>query len=176
MADSSTSLPIKVLFVCLGNICRSPLAEGVFRDLVQEAGLEEQITIASAGTGRWHVGEPPDPRMRETARRHGLNIDDQRAQQIVARDLEHYDYVFAMDRSNYTTIRELDDREHFAGKVQLFREFDPHPDDKNVPDPYYGSGSDGFEHVFQIVERTARRILDHLIETHDLEVEGSVRG
>lgn len=176
MADASTSPPIKVLFVCLGNICRSPLAEGVFRNLVEEAGLEGHITIASAGTGRWHVGEPPDPRMRETARRHGLSIDDQRAQQIMARDLEQYDYVFAMDRSNYSTIRDLDHRAHSSSKVRLFRDFDPTPEDKNVPDPYYGSGTDGFEHVYQIVERTSRNLLDHLIKQHDLEAVEKGRG
>ncbi|NBC18082.1 MAG: low molecular weight phosphotyrosine protein phosphatase [Bacteroidetes bacterium] len=176
MADSSITPPIKVLFVCLGNICRSPLAEGVFRNLVEEAGLDDQVTIASAGTGRWHVGEPPDPRMRETARRHGLSIDDQRAQQIVARDLERYDYVLAMDRSNYSTIRELDDRAHNASKVHLFRDFDPTPEDKNVPDPYYGSGTEGFERVYRIVERTSRNLLDHLIELHDLEAVEQGRG
>ena len=176
MAASSTTPPIKVLFVCLGNICRSPLAEGVFRNLVEEAGLDDQITIASAGTGRWHVGEPPDPRMRETARRHGLSIDDQRAQQIVASDLEHYDYVFAMDRSNYSTIRNLDGHGQASSTVRLFRDFDPTPEDKNVPDPYYGSGSEGFERVYSIVERTSRNLLDHLIDQHDLEAVEYRRG
>ncbi len=159
------------MFVCLGNICRSPLAEGVFRHLVEEAGLEDQIEIDSSGTGRWHVGAPPDERMRATARRHGLSIDHQRGRQIVADDLEYFDYILTMDRRNYDTTRRLDDRQETLAKVRLFRSFDPDPGDQEVPDPYYGRGSDGFEHVYTIVERTARNFLDYLIEEHGLRRE-----
>ncbi len=171
MSEGKTPRPIRVMFVCLGNICRSPLAEGVFRQLVHEAGLSHRIEIDSSGTGRWHVGEPPDKRMRATAQRHGVSIDHQRGRQIEADDLEYFDYILAMDRRNYDTTRRLDDRDATLSKVHLFRSFDPTPDDLEVPDPYYGRGTEGFEEVYTIVDRTARRFLAHLIKKHGLQHE-----
>ncbi|RMF54292.1 MAG: low molecular weight phosphotyrosine protein phosphatase [Bacteroidetes bacterium] len=159
---------IRVLFVCLGNICRSPLAEGVFRHLVKERGLAEHFEIDSAGTGSWHVGEPPDRRMRETARRHGVSLDGQRARQFEEEDLQRFDHIFAMDRNNLHDILYYDRQDRFGNKVRLFREFDPDPGDYQVPDPYYG-GPQGFENVYRIVERTARTLLDRLAETYRLE-------
>lgn len=160
----------RVLFVCLGNICRSPLAEGVFRHYVRKTGLEEHIEIDSAGTGSWHVGEPPDRRMRQTAAQHGISLDGQRARQFAKEDLEAYDHILAMDKENLQDILYLDDDDAFGHKVRLFREFDPEPGDFQVPDPYYG-GSQGFENVFQIVDRTARTLLHRLVEEYDLEIQ-----
>ena len=160
--------PIKVMFVCLGNICRSPLAHGVFKHLVDEAGLSERFEIASSGTGAWHVGEPPDRRMRQTARGKGLSLDDLRAQQFGAADLSTYDHIFVMDKSNLRDVLHHDRRDQYGNKVRLFREFDPAPGDFQVPDPYYG-GDRGFEEVYEIVERTARTILARMIEEYDLD-------
>ncbi|ARA91713.1 protein tyrosine phosphatase [Rhodothermaceae bacterium RA] len=159
----------RVLFVCLGNICRSPLAEGVFRHYVRKAGLEDHIEVDSAGTGSWHVGEPPDRRMRRTAEAHGISLDGQRARQFEKEDLERFDHIFAMDKENLQDILYLDDGDAYGHKVRLFREFDPEPGDYQVPDPYYG-GPQGFENVFQIVDRTARTLLHRLVEEYDLEL------
>lgn len=148
-----------MLFVCLGNICRSPLAEGVFRRLVVKEGLSDRIEVDSAGTGAWHVGEQPDRRMRSTAESHGVSLDAIRARRVEAADLVDFDYVFAMDRENLRDLRRLAGRSEDS--IALFRAFDPVDGDPDVPDPYYG-GTDGFERVFEIVERTSRSILDHI--------------
>lgn len=151
---------IRILFVCLGNICRSPLAEGLFRHHVEEAGLASSIQIRSAGTGGWHVGKPPDERMSATAQRRGVDISRQRARQLAVSDLHEHDLVLAMDRENLANIRSL-----AAGRatdhVRLFRDFDPAPGSGEVPDPYYG-GEEGFVEVFEIVQRTSRSLLEHL--------------
>jgi len=158
---------VRVLFVCMGNICRSPLAEGLFRKVVQDRGLADRIEVDSAGTGSWHVGEPPDRRMQETALRHGVDLSDQAARQFEAEDLDAFDHIFVMDRDNLNDVLYLDRDERSGGKVRLFREFDPEPDDFQVPDPYYG-GDGGFENVYSIVERTANVLLDRLVEEFDL--------
>lgn len=159
---------IRVLFVCLGNICRSPLAEGVFRDLLRERDLEHRFSVDSAGTGSWHVGEKPDRRMRTLATDKGLSIGDLRARQFVAADLDEFDHVLAMDKNNLHDILFLDRDESRSHKVRLFREFDPEPGDFQVPDPYYG-GDEGFENVYRIVRRTAESLLDRLVEEHELK-------
>lgn len=152
-------LPMKVLFVCLGNICRSPLAEGLFRKLVAEAGRADEFEIDSAGTGGWHVGERPDRRMRETAARHGVDLSDIRARRFDRDDLDDFDLILAMDRDNLRDILRVASPEQRA-KVRLFRSYDDDPGGAlDVPDPYYG-GSDGFERVFRIVERTSRNLLE----------------
>lgn len=158
--------PTKVLFVCLGNICRSPLAEGVFRHLVQAASLEKQFEIASAGTGNWHVGNPPDRRMVATARNHGIDLSKQRAQQFKPHFLETYDLILAMDGQNYETILSIAGTSGALDpsdlqKVKMYRSFDPTPDDGHVPDPYYGDAQD-FEACYQIVARTAKALLKDL--------------
>lgn len=153
--------PTRVLFVCLGNICRSPIAEGVFRHKVSESGLDELFEIDSAGTGAWHAGEPPDRRMRQTARAHGISIDDLRARRVELEDMFRFDHILAMDRSNYDDLRTFDVPDAIRERVQLFRAFDPHPEDLNVPDPYYG-GSRGFERVFDIVSRTCDVLLTRI--------------
>ena len=167
MMTTPPQLQIRVLFVCMGNICRSPLAEGIFRNATDEEGVADAFEIDSAGTGSWHVGDPPDRRMHETAVLHGVSLDGQRARQFNRRDLEHYDHIFVMDRDNLHDVQYLDTDDQFTHKVRLFRELDPEPEDYQVPDPYYGGG-DGFEIVFKIVDRTARELLARLIEEHRL--------
>ena len=159
--------PIRVLFVCLGNICRSPLAEGVFRKKVEEAGFEDRFEIDSAGTGQWHVGQQADARMRSTAKRRGVNLDNLTARQMDRNDLHQFDHIFAMDRSNLNDTLYLDPDGDHSTRVRLFREFDPEPDDYQVPDPYYG-GPNGFDNVFDIVDRTAAAILDRFREIYGL--------
>ena len=152
------SRPVRVLFVCLGNICRSPLAEAVFRDKVEAAGLSDRIEIDSAGTGAWHAGEPPDRRMIATAKGHGVDITQQRARQFVDTDLADYDHILAMDKSNLHDILYLDEGQDFGQRVTLFRQWDPEPGTYEVPDPYYG-GPEGFEEVYRMVDRTAENLL-----------------
>jgi len=165
--ESGQEAAIRVLFVCMGNICRSPLAEGVFRSAVEERGLSGRFLIDSAGTGAWHVGEPPDRRMVETALRHGVSLNGQSARQVERADLEAFDHIFVMDRDNLHDMLYLDENEIHGGKIRLFREVDPEPGDYQVPDPYYGGG-DGFERVYDIVERTSRELLMRLIEEYGL--------
>ncbi len=153
--------PFEICFVCLGNICRSPLAEGVFQALIQEEGLENQIITHSAGTGNWHVGSPPDTRMKATARKKGVPLTS-RAQQIQPGDIRRFDLILAMDQSNRDTLEYMCSPEVAAKKIRLFRSFDPEANsDLDVPDPYYGR-DDGFEYVFQIVHRTCPSILDYV--------------
>ena len=147
-----------MLFVCLGNICRSPLAEGVFRHHVSRAGLDAEFDIDSAGTGGWHVGEPPDGRSVKVAQKHGIDIGGQRARQFVAADLSRYDEVLAMDRSNLVGIRRLGDGPARCG---LLLDEVPGSQGAEVPDPYYG-GRDGFEDVFRMVDEACGALLARL--------------
>ena len=158
--------PVRVQFVCLGNICRSPLAEGVFKAQVEAAGLSDRFVIESAGTGNWHVGAPPDKRMIQTAKGHGVYLAS-RGRQFDYKDFESFDHILVMDRSNLHDVLFLDRKERFSDRVKLFREFDPEPDDYQVPDPYYG-GADGFEHVYSIVERTGEALLASLVAHYGL--------
>lgn len=149
----------RVLFVCLGNICRSPAAEAVFRHLVDEAGLADQFVIDSAGTGAWHIGEPADARMREAAVRRHVRLAGL-ARQVQASDFTRFDHILAMDASNLAHLRQRAPRAHQA-TLRLFRDFDPEGPGEDVPDPYYG-GADGFDEVLEIVTRTGRALLEHL--------------
>jgi protein-tyrosine phosphatase len=149
----------RVLFVCLGNICRSPAAEGVFRQLVAEAGLTRQIVVDSAGTGAWHVGEPADRRMQAAAADRGVRLGSI-ARQIVPSDFEDFDWILAMDDSNLEHLRRLAHGAHHH-KIRKFREFDPVAPGADVPDPYYGDDA-GFVEVLDIVTRTSRAFLTHL--------------
>ena len=167
---SNKASRIRVLFVCLGNICRSPLADGVFDAIVHEHGQSEKIFVDSAGTSGWHVGNPPDKRMRQTAADHGVSIGHLEGRQFVEADLENFDYIFAMDKSNLDDILARDATGKLGHKVRLFREFDPEPGDYQVPDPYYG-GPEGFEEVFQMVERTSRMLFHRIAEEHQLSVQ-----
>ncbi len=145
----------RVLFVCLGNICRSPLAEGVFLHLVKEAGLEERYEVESAGTSAYHVGERPDPRSVDVAARHGVELPS-RARQVGGKDFETFDLIVAMDQQN---VRDLLARcpTAYRGKVRRLREYDPQGGE-DVPDPYYG-GPGGFDEVYAMVERSCRALL-----------------
>jgi protein-tyrosine phosphatase len=152
---------IEVCFVCLGNICRSPLAQGVFESLVKEEGLQDRIITSSAGVGNWHVGNPPDSRMQQTAREHGIHLNS-RARQFQSSDFKQMDLVLAMDHSNLSALSQMQPAAELDGKLFLFRYFDPqNNNDLEVPDPYYGGGK-GFKTVYQIVERTCPKVLEHL--------------
>src|SRR3954454_18315426 len=152
----------RVLFVCMGNICRSPTAEGAFRRLVREEGLEDEIEIDSAGTGGWHVGEPPDARATDAARRRGIDLDGA-ARQFSAADFDRFDLILAMDEENRRDLLRLAPDDETRAKVRLFREFDPASNgrDLDVPDPYFG-GEQGFEHVLDLVDAAARGLLDEI--------------
>ncbi len=153
---------IRVLFVCMGNICRSPTAHGVFRELVRREGLEDRIVIDSAGTHAYHVGNPPDRRAQATALARGIELSDLRARQVEERDFEHFDYILAMDEDNLAILQSQCPPQH-AHKVRLFLEFAPQRYEREVPDPYYG-GPQGFEHVFDLVEEAAEGLLAHVRE------------
>jgi len=151
---------VRLLFVCLGNICRSPTAEGVMRSLVQEAGLEDTIEIDSAGTGAWHVGSPPDERAAAAARARGITLDGH-ARQVTVDDLDDFDLVIAMDRANLCELRRLAPSEEERAKIRLLREFDPQSADTEepeVPDPYYGAPG-GFDEVLELVDAACQGLL-----------------
>jgi protein-tyrosine phosphatase len=151
---------LAVEFVCLGNICRSPLGEGIFRHRVALAGLSERFEIASAGTGGWHVGEPPDPRSVAVARRHGIDISAQRGRQLVAGHLDHYDEILAMDTSNLRGIRRFE-RAGQRARLGLLLAETPEVGETDVPDPYSGVDRD-FETVFTLVDGACAALLDRL--------------
>jgi protein-tyrosine phosphatase len=153
--------------VCLGNICRSPTAEGVFRHLVAEVGLSHRIDVDSAGTGGWHVGEPPDRRSTAAARARGVDLGG-RARKFLAADFETFQYVVAMDTANQQVLAELAATDVRRRRLYLMRDFDPAAGPgADVPDPYYG-GEDGFEHVFEICMASARGLLAHIRREHGL--------
>lgn len=158
--------PVRVLFVCLGNICRSPLAEAVFRHQVRERGLEHAFEIDSAGTSGYHDGAAPDRRSAETALRRGIELTG-RSRKVGADDLRRFDYVVAMDAENESELRALAARTRGAARVHRLREWDPEPEHGDVPDPYYG-GPRGFDEVHDIVERASAAFLDHVIREHGL--------
>ena len=159
--DAAEERPFSVLFVCLGNICRSPLAEGVFLHLAREAGLEATLRVDSAGTGAWHAGEAADPRSREVAERKGIVLES-RARQVRAQDFHDFDVIVAMDRSNLQDLEAIRPGEGARARLVLMRDYDPEPGDREVPDPYYG-GPDGFDQVFEMVHRSARGLLDEIL-------------
>jgi protein-tyrosine phosphatase len=149
---------IRICFVCLGNICRSPTAEAVMRHLVAAEGLEDEIAIASAGTGDWHVGDRRDRRSSAVGQARGIPLSGT-AQQFTARDFARYDHVIAMDRSNRDELRRMAPSAAERDKIRLLRSYDPSaPPDAEVPDPYYG-GPRGFEDVFDICERACKGLL-----------------
>lgn len=153
--------PYKLVFVCLGNICRSPTGEGVFIHKVKQEKLESFFFIDSSGTAAYHTGETADRRSQETANGHGIHLPSI-ARRFEYADLEDFDLILAMDSSNLRNIKELDRRNKFDHKIKLMREFDPTPENMDVPDPYYG-GAMGFENVFQMVDRSCEALLQELI-------------
>ncbi|HEY7754561.1 MAG TPA: low molecular weight protein-tyrosine-phosphatase [Steroidobacteraceae bacterium] len=147
----------RVLFVCLGNICRSPTAEAVFRDLVTREGAGLDIEVASAGTHGYHAGEPPDARAIDAALRRGIDMSQQRARMVEAADFARFDFVLAMDEQNFRRLQRIAPAEH-RHRLRLFLEFAPHLGRRDVPDPYYG-GPTGFEDVLDLVEEASRGLL-----------------
>ena len=150
---------MKVLFVCLGNICRSPAAEAVFKNLVQEAGLENRFEIDSAGTGDWHVGKQADPRMRKAANEQGFNITS-RGRQVSSTDFQYFDLIIAMDSRNYNNLLPLQTATDRAKLIQ-FRELMTTQQIEGVPDPYYG-GPEGFKRVLDILSEGCEELLNRV--------------
>jgi len=181
MSDSTTDSRTSVLFVCLGNICRSPLAEGIFRHQAEIRGLADRFEADSAGTGAWHTGEPPDSRSVAVAASHGVRLTGT-ARQVVMDDFGRFDLIVAMDRSNQRSLEGLREggtrwglgrRRYGRGRgaaphggpnrarIVMMRDYDPSGGDPDVPDPYYG-GPGGFEQVYRILERACGALLDEL--------------
>lgn len=151
---------MKILFVCLGNICRSPTAEGVLRVLAAREAPDLALEIDSAGTAGYHVGEPPDPRTRQAAARRGYDLNALRARIVEPLDFERFDLILAMDRDNLRVLRRRAPATAHE-RLQLFLEFAPDSGIEDVPDPYYG-GPNGFEEVLDLVEAAARGLIAHL--------------
>jgi protein-tyrosine phosphatase len=157
---------VRVLFVCMGNICRSPTAQGVFETLVQRENLAQRIKIDSAGTHAYHVGEPPDPRATEAAKRRGVDLTTQRARKVKPEDFLEFDYVLAMDSSNYEALREICHPD-YEDRLRLFLDFAPQLGVEDVPDPYYG-GPQGFERVLDLIEVASEGLLAEMRARHSI--------
>ncbi|MXS81940.1 low molecular weight protein-tyrosine-phosphatase [Nitrosomonas oligotropha] len=152
---------IKVLFVCMGNICRSPTADAVFRHHVKSAGVDHLIHVDSAGTHAYHIGDPPDHRAQSTALQRGYKMHELRARAVESSDFEEFDYILAMDKENLTLLLQRSPRQH-VNKIQLFMQYAPSSEaDTEVPDPYFG-GQQGFELVLDMVEEASQGLLAHL--------------
>ncbi|MDD5578741.1 MAG: low molecular weight phosphotyrosine protein phosphatase [Methylobacter sp.] len=155
---------IKVLFVCMGNICRSPTAEGVFAKLLKEHDLEEYFTIDSAGTHAYHVGEPPDLRAQKAALDRGIELINLRARKVALEDFEEFDFLLAMDSDNYSALIDACPDDTHKVKIKYFLDYASHLGERNVPDPYYG-GKYGFERVLDMIEEASAGFLKALRET-----------
>lgn len=150
---------VKVLMVCLGNICRSPTAHGIFEQKVVEAGLSHRIFVDSAGTSAWHIGEAPDPRALEAAQKRGYLLQHLRGRQVTADDFHNFDYIMAMDKQNLRELQKIKPAD-YSGHLGLFLAFS-NADAEEVPDPYHG-GNSGFETVLDLVEDAADGLLEHI--------------
>ena len=155
---------IRVVFVCLGNICRSPTAEGIFRHLVEEQGLEAEIVADSSGTSGWHDGQPPDHRTQQTALDRGIDLSGLVARRATADDFQRFDYVLAMDKANYDDLLELCPG-GYEERLHLFLDFAPGIDRTDVPDPYY---HDGFDDVYEMLEEASKGLLADIRARHTL--------
>ncbi len=151
---------IRVLFVCMGNICRSPMAEGVFQKLLEQSGLADQVLIDSAGTHAYHVGKSPDPRAIRTASERGIDLGRLRARQVERGDFEEFDLVLVMDEHNYDTLVFTCAKQH-QHKLDYLLDYAPHLGTRNLPDPYYG-GEIGFDRVMDMIEDACEGLLRHL--------------
>ena len=150
---------MKILMVCLGNICRSPLAEGIMQNKINNNKLDWKVD--SAGTGAWHVGELPDPRSIDVAKKYGIDITHQRARQFKATDFDTFDYIFAMDASNFNNINKLAKNEAQKEKVTMIMNWEKPGMNEGVPDPYYDS--DGFEQVYDMIDRACEKVVEKLL-------------
>ena len=153
---------IKVLFVCMGNICRSPTAEGVFNKLLDDKKVSNRFEVDSAGTHAYHVGKGSDGRAQQTAKQRGVDLSSIRARQVASTDFEHFNYILAMDSDNYQLLIEASPSEYHH-KIKRFLDYAPKQEENDVPDPYYG-GEDGFVHVFDLVEEASQGFLDAVLE------------
>jgi len=154
---------VNVLFVCMGNICRSPTAEGYFRHIVEEAGLTDKIKIDSAGTHAYHIGSPPDHRAQAAASKRGIDLSALRGRKVENKDFNNFDYVLGMDNSNHSDLQEVAGGN--ANNLFMFLEFSNNFSETEVPDPYYG-GDQGFEHVLDLIEDASRGLLNDIKERH----------
>jgi protein-tyrosine phosphatase len=151
----------RLLFICLGNICRSPMAEGVFRRVIEEEGLADRFEIDSAGLGDWHVGQAPDDRAQAAAQSRGLDISGQSARQVQQEDFARFDLLLVMDRSNYGELK-LRAPKAAHGKIRYFLDYAPHVGTKDVPDPFFG-GAEGFDHALDLIEAAAHGLVAALV-------------
>ncbi len=156
---------VNVLFVCMGNICRSPTAEGYFRHIVAEAGLSEKIKTDSAGTHAYHIGSPPDTRAQASANKRDIDLSMLRGRKVENQDFENFDYVLAMDDSNHSDLEDVAGGN--ANNLFMFLNFAENFSETEVPDPYYG-GDQGFEHVLDLIEDASRGLLSDIREKHDI--------
>ncbi|HEX7016661.1 MAG TPA: low molecular weight protein-tyrosine-phosphatase [Cyclobacteriaceae bacterium] len=152
----------KVMFVCLGNICRSPLAEAIFKHKVKTRGLDGVLAADSAGTSDYHIGQPPDDRTMRNALKNGITITH-RGQQLSLKHLDEYDYVFAMDFRNHESTKRLANGRNTRARIDLIRSFDPLGPGEEVPDPYFG-GERGFQEVFEMLDRSIDKLIDYLVD------------
>ena len=160
-------MTVKVLFVCMGNICRSPTAEGVFQHLVDQHNYQEYIEIDSAGTHAYHVGDAPDPRSQEAAARRGIKMNHLRGRKAVSNDIEEFDYILAMDRENYDNLLAICPP-GLEEKITLFMSYAPDRPEDEVPDPYFGGGG-GFDRVLDMIEDSALGLLEEIRKRHDFK-------
>jgi protein-tyrosine phosphatase len=156
----ATMKKVRVLFVCLGNICRSPLGAAILKKKVADQGLELHIEVDSCGTSNYHIGDNADPRTIANAQKHGVPIEHC-ARQLTARDLDAFDFIFAMDKSNFQNILRVANGTNVSKKIRMMREFDPQSKGGEVPDPYHGGDKD-FQEVFEILDRSTDKFLEHL--------------
>lgn len=152
---------VKVLFVCMGNICRSPVAEGVFRHMLEDAGLVDKVYVDSAGTHAYRQGCAPDKRSQAAANRRGVDLNKLRARRVAAEDFDAFDYLLAMDRDNFEYLLALSSAPEHHSKVQLLMDYAPHLAEREVPDPYY-SGLNGFERVMDLIEEATEGLMMHI--------------
>ncbi len=159
-------MSVSVLFVCLGNICRSPTAEAVFTKLIEDYRHNEnsslELSIDSAGTGGWHVGKAPDSRAQAAGKKRGYDLSVLRGRQVSQGDFSKFDYILAMDQANLSDLKRMSDHANFKGHLGLFLEFG-HSNEREVPDPYYG-GESGFEYVLDLIEDASRGLITHIVE------------
>ena len=159
-------MTINVLFVCLGNICRSPTAHGVFEEIVNQHNLQHRIIVDSAGTAGWHIGKAPDSRSCSTALDYGYDLSALRSRKVSLSDFSKFDYILAMDQSNFEDLKDIEP-DAYQGTLSLLLDYADNSNLQEVPDPYYGDG-DGFKEVLLMIEQASKGLFDHIIKTHNL--------